>query len=446
MARLTTLIIFFKSALHFLRFDIWRITDGEVTAAKNRIYTIIKVFVISVRRFFEDKIFAKSAALTYYTLLSVVPVLALVIAIGKGFGVQYYLENQFVAIFPSHSTVLKEAFFLVDSYIQQIQGGVFFGIGFVLLFWSVLNMFSEIEIAFNDIWQIKKLRNTFRRFADYFSMMLILPILLIVSSGLSIYLNSTIQNAVLSSLIVPVWYGFLKILPFIINIVLFTLMYLFFPNTKVRFLAALFAGGVAGILFQLFQMLYISGQIWISYYNAIYGSFAALPLLLLWLWASWSIILYGAEFAFSVQNIKNYEFESDVKNISRRYENFLFVLISSVIVKRFAEKLPAMNAEELSTHYNIPIRLVNRIVSKLLDAGIIVESISTVKKTEEIVYQPAIDIQHLTLAYLFEQIDGLGSENFKIDIKNEHLKSWQATLFVQNSTQSYASSVLLKDL
>ena len=99
----------------------------------------IKVFVISVRRFFEDKIFAKSAALTYYTLLSVVPVLALVIAIGKGFGVQYYLENQFVAIFPSHSTVLKEAFFLVDSYIQQIQGGVFFGIGFVLLFWSVLN-------------------------------------------------------------------------------------------------------------------------------------------------------------------------------------------------------------------------------------------------------------------------------------------------------------------
>ena len=446
MARLTTLIIFFKSALHFLRFDIWRITDGEVTAAKNRIYTIIKVFVISVRRFFEDKIFAKSAALTYYTLLSVVPVLALVIAIGKGFGVQYYLENQFVAIFPSHSTVLKEAFFLVDSYIQQIQGGVFFGIGFVLLFWSVLNMFSEIEIAFNDIWQIKKMRNTFRRFADYFSMMLILPVLLIVSSGLSIYLNGTIQDTVLSSLIVPVWYGFLKILPFIINIVLFTLMYLFFPNTKVRFLAALFAGGVAGILFQLFQMLYISGQIWISYYNAIYGSFAALPLLLLWLWASWSIILYGAEFAFSVQNIKNYEFESDVKNISRRYENFLFVLISSVIVKRFAEKLPVMNAEELSTHYNIPIRLVNRIVSKLLDAGIIVESISTVKKTEEIVYQPAIDIQHLTLAYLFEQIDGLGSENFKIDITHEHAQPWQATLFVQNSTQSYASSVLLKDL
>ena len=161
-------------------------------------------------------------------MLSVVPVLALVIAIGKGFGVQYYLENQFVAIFPSHSTVLKEAFFLVDSYIQQIQGGVFFGIGFVLLFWSVLNMFSEIEIAFNDIWQIKKLRNTFRRFADYFSMMLILPVLLIVSSGLSIYLNGTIQDTVLSSLIVPVWYGFLKILPFIINIVLFTLMYLFF--------------------------------------------------------------------------------------------------------------------------------------------------------------------------------------------------------------------------
>jgi membrane protein len=446
MTKVSILIAFLNKAFYFLRFDIWRITDGEVTAAKNRIYTLIKVFFISIRGFFEDKIFTKSAALTYYTLLSVVPMLALVVAVGKGFGVQYFLEEQFITIFPSHESVLKEAFLLVDSYIQQIQGGVFFGIGFVLLFWSVLNMFSEIEIAFNDIWQIKKLRNTFRRFADYFSMMLVLPVLLIVSSGLSIYLNGTIQDAVLSSLIVPVWYGFLKVLPFIINIILFTLMYLFFPNTKVRFMAALLAGVVAGVLFQLFQMLYISGQIWISYYNAIYGSFAALPLLLLWLWASWSIILYGAEFAFSVQNIKNYEFELDVKTISRRYENFLYVLISSVIVKRFSEKLPAMTAEELSTHYKIPIRLVHSIIAKLVDAGIVIESFSAVHKTDEFVYQPAIDIQQLTLAYLFDKIDGLGSENFKIDTEVEHAQPWQATISTQLSAQAYSTKMLLKDL
>ncbi len=445
MRKNKSILEYLYTIYHFLMYDIWRITDGEVTAAKKRIITTIKVFYLSIRGFFEDKIFSKSAALTYYTLLSIVPILALVIAIGKGFGVQYYLEQQFITIFPSHDEVLRGAFDLVDSYIQQIQGGIFFGIGFILLIWSILNVFSEIEIAFNDIWQIKKLRNTFRRFADYFSMMLILPILLLVSSGLSIYLNANIQEIFLSSIIVPVWYGFLKVLPFILNIVIFTLMYLFFPNTKVRFLSALMAGVVAGTLFQLFQMLYISGQIWISYYNAIYGSFAAFPLLLLWLWTSWSIILYGAEFAFAMQNIKNYEFETDVKTISRRYENFLYILITSVIVKRFANQQQAISSEELSLQYKIPIRLANRIVSKLLDAGIIIEVILSNTK-ETICYQPALDINQLTIAMLFERLDSRGSENFKIDIQGEHAPQWKALLETQASAKTYSNNMLLKDI
>ncbi|MBP6231072.1 MAG: YihY/virulence factor BrkB family protein [Paludibacteraceae bacterium] len=445
MGKLSRLQAFFRKSVYFLRYDIWRTTDDEITAAKNHIYSTIKIFLVSIRGFMEDKILAKSAALTYYTLFSVVPILALVIAVGKGFGVQYYLQEQFIYLFPGHAEVLNEAFVLVDSYIQQIQGGVFLGVGFLLLFWSVITVFSEIDVAFNDIWHIKKLRNTFRRFADYFSMMLVLPILLIVSSGLSIYLNSSIQDIYFSSLIMPVWYGFLKVLPFLINIVIFTLMYLFFPNTKVRFSAALLAGIVAGVLFQLFQLLYISGQIWISYYNAIYGSFAAFPLLLLWLWASWAIILYGAEFAFAAQNIKNYEFEADVKTVSRRYENFLYILVVSVIVKRFEKKETALTAEQLSTNHKIPFRLVNRIINKLLDAGIIIEVLPN-DKSEDITFQPAIDINQLTIAYLFQQLENLGSENFKIDTIVTYTAHWQAMLSSQLSAQEYSSSVLLKDL
>lgn len=439
------IIDFILKLFRFFCYDIWRITEGEVTSKKHILYNVMKVIYLSIRGFLQDKLSTKASALTYYTLLSIVPILAVIVGVGKGFDVQYYVENQFIKIFPGQEDVLKQTFDLVDSYLQQITGGWFVGIGIVVLFWSVLNVFSQIENAFNDIWEVKKSRSTVRRFTDYFSMTLVVPILLVVSNGISIYINSNISDLYFSDVIAPVWGVFLKFLPFIINMGLFFLIYMIFPNTKVRFDCALFGGIVAGILFQVFQSLYINGQIWVSRYNAIYGSFAALPLLLLWLQLSWIIILYGAKLSFAAQNVRNYEFESDIKLITPRYQNFLYILISSVIVKRFADNQEPFSRQKIALEYKIPIQLVNRTIDKLIEANIISEMLSQ-KVMDEKVYQPAMDINKLTVAFLFDKIDTFGSENFKIDTQSRHFKQWQALISTQKKSEDYSSTVLLRDL
>ena len=439
------IIDFILKLFRFFCYDIWRITEGEVTSKKHILYNVIKVLYLSIRGFLQDKLSTKASALTYYTLLSIVPILAVIVGVGKGFDVQYYVENQFIKIFPGQEDVLKQTFDLVDSYLQQITGGWFVGIGIIVLFWSVLNVFSQIENAFNDIWEVKKSRSTVRRFTDYFSMTLVVPILLVVSNGISIYINSNISDLYFSDVIAPVWGVFLKFLPFIINMGLFVLIYMIFPNTKVRFDCALFGGIVAGILFQVFQSLYINGQIWVSRYNAIYGSFAALPLLLLWLQLSWIIILYGAKLSFAAQNVRNYEFESDIKLITPRYQNFLYILISSVIVKRFADNQEPFSRQKIALEYKIPIQLVNRTIDKLIEANIISEMLSQ-KVMDEKVYQPAMDINKLTVAFLFDKIDTFGSENFKIDTQSRHFKQWQALISTQKKSEDYSSTVLLRDL
>ncbi len=439
------IIDFILKLFRFFCYDIWRITEGEVTSKKHILYNVMKVIYLSIRGFLQDKLSTKASALTYYTLLSIVPILAVIVGVGKGFDVQYYVENQFIKIFPGQEDVLKQTFDLVDSYLQQITGGWFVGIGIVVLFWSVLNVFSQIENAFNDIWEVKKSRSTVRRFTDYFSMTLVVPILLVVSNGISIYINSNISDLYFSDVIAPVWGVFLKFLPFIINMGLFFLIYMIFPNTKVRFDCALFGGIVAGVLFQVFQSLYINGQIWVSRYNAIYGSFAALPLLLLWLQLSWIIILYGAKLSFAAQNVRNYEFESDIKLITPRYQNFLYILISSVIVKRFADNLEPFSRQKIALEYKIPIQLVNRTIDKLIEANIISEMLSQ-KVMDEKVYQPAMDINKLTVAFLFDKIDTFGSENFKIDTQSRHFKQWQALISTQKKSEDYSSTVLLRDL
>ena len=217
------------------------------------------------------------------------------------------------------------------------------------------------------------------------------------------------------------------------------------PNTKVKFINALIAGFVAGTALQIFQMIYISGQIWITKYNAIYGSFAALPLLLLWLQLSWNIILMGVELSFSLQNIQKFYFEKETKNISRRYNDFFTILITSLIAKRFAEGESPLTVDEISEKHSIPIRLTNQIIDLLQELEIIVPTPST--NDEEIMaYQPAFDINLLSVKLLMKKVDCFGSENFKVDKDIEYSSHWNALMLSRESFYSIENDQLLKDL
>lgn len=437
---------FVSKTIHFITDDIWRITGNEVSGLKQLGINAIKTCILAGRSFTNENLQSKASALTYSTLLAIVPLLAVLLGIAKGFGLQDIVRNALADYFPGHDIELNKAFEFVDSYLAQARGGVILGIGFILLFYTVVSLISNIEDAFNDIWQIKKSRSFPRKVTDYLALFLILPILMTASSGISLFM-STIQNTILEQFVflTPFINAVLKIAPFVITALVFTALYIFLPNTRVKFVPGLIAGVIAGFAFQIFQFIYISGQIWVSKYNAIYGSFAAIPLLLLWLQLSWLICLFGGSLAYAAQNVQKFSFERDSRNISRRYKDFITVMIASLIVKRFETGEKPYTADELSQSYHIPLRLTTELLYELTELHILTE-VPDEDDEWTIYYQPALDTNHITVAFLLEKIDQAGSENFKIDYQNTFNPQWQTVLKVREDMLSQTGDLLLKDL
>jgi membrane protein len=441
-----------KWGIRFVTIDIWRITGNEVSGLREVYLKIGRTILLAGRGFKNDQLSTRASALTYSTLLSIVPLLAVLLGIAKGFGFQDTVRQELINYFPGHNAEFNKAFEFVNSCLAQAQGGVFIGIGLILLLWTVISLISSIEDTFNDIWQIQKSRPWYRKITDYLALFLILPVLMISSSGLSIFIY-TIQNSFLSQYVflTPIVGTTLKVAPYFFTILAFTGLYISLPNTKVKFINGLVAGCLAGVAFQFFQYIYISGQIWVSKYNAIYGSFAALPLLLLWLQLSWLICLFGAEISYASQNVEKFVFERDSKNISRRYHDFLTLLIASLIIKRFVKGDEPYTADQLSNEFRIPIRLTTRILYFLTRLGIIIE-VNYGDDLRIVHYQPAIDVNGITVSYLLNAIDKAGpydktgSEDFKIDTPHLYPKEWQSLLNAREKMTAETYNTLLKDL
>jgi membrane protein len=443
---ITRMNAFLKKAIHFVTYEMWRITGNEVSGIKELGINTIKTTILAGRSFQNENLQSRASALTYSTLLAIVPLLAVILGIAKGFGFQETVRKVLIDYFPGQENELIQAFEFGESYLAQTQGGVILGIGLVLLFYTVIGLISNIENTFNDIRQIKKSRSLARKITDYLALFLILTVLMTASSGMSIF-ASTLQNTILDEFVflTPIVDLTIKVAPFIIASLVFAALYIFLPNTKVRFLPGLIAGIVAGCAFQAFQLIYISGQIWVSKYNAIYGSFAAIPLLLLWLQLSWLICLFGGSLAYSIQNVSKFNFERDSKNISRRYKDFVTILITTLIVKRFIKGDKPYTADELSEKYHIPIRVTTETLYLLTDLHIITEVID-VEDEWTIYYHPAIDVNQISVGFVLKQIDEYGSENFKIDTKHKFKQEWNTILKTREDMLSANENILLKDL
>ena len=431
--------------LQFITVDIWRVTESEVTKRKFSLYNIIKTIYVTIKQFVDDRIAAKASALTYSTLLAIVPMLAILFAIARGFGFDKLMETQLFANFGGQTETTEAILTFVDSYLEHAKGGIFIGVGLAMLLWTVLNLINNIEVTFNHIWQVKKSRNMYRKITDYFSMFLLMPILIVFSSGVTLFMSTVFAKMEDYILLGSLSKFLIKLIPFAITWLMFTGLYVFMPNTNVRFKHALPAGILAGTIYQFVQFFYISGQIWVSKYNAIYGSFAALPLFLLWLQTSWTICLFGVQLTYTSQNIRFFSFDRDTRNVSRRYRDFISLLIISLICKRFEQQDKPYTADEISSKHRIPIRLVNRTLSELQEIKMIHE-VLTGEKEPEIGYQPSIDLSQLSVGLLLERIDQFGSEDFKIDKEKEFGSEWEVLLSAREKYLNSASEILVKDL
>jgi membrane protein len=434
--RIKVVILFFST-------DIWRLAEGELSRNKRIYIRLAKKLILSARGFINNDLMLKAAALTFYTIMAIVPILALIVVIGRSFGFQDAIDSFITDAFSSQQELIPFLTDFINNYINQAHGGIFVGVGVAVLLWSVVNMFRHIENNFNAIWNVKKSRALAYQFATYLSLIILVPVFIGLSSGISIYINQRVGSA-LMAFASPLNHFLWQLLPYLFYWMLFTAVYLIVPNTRVRFPHALLAGIVAGTGFMLFQHFYVSGQINLSRYNTVYGSFAAIPLLLFWLQISWVIVLYGAELSFVSQNLRQYAFERETGNISRRYKDTVTLMIMKIIIDRFAQNQSAVSAEVLADKYNIPIRLANDLIRLLVDVKMIVETAS--KPHEEKFYIPAFDINRMTVGMLYERIENHGSDNLNIDADGVLSRIHPVIDALKTDLSETTTQILIKDL
>jgi len=428
--------------------QIW-VPDSEVKNKPRRmLLRFLRIISLGVQGFNEDKLTVRASALTYFTLLSIVPVLALGFGIAKGFGLDAVLEDEIAKNMAGQKEAMEYIISFTHSMLNSAKGGLVAGIGLALLLWSVMKLLMSIESAFNTIWEIEKARSYSRKFTDYFAIMLLSPILMIISSSSAVFLSTKITSATHQSALLefaaPWVISIASIFPYIIVWILFTILYMVMPNTKVEFRSAVIAGIITGTAFQAFQGLYIYFQSSASRTSAIYGSFAALPLFLVWLQISWLLVLLGGEISYAVQNAgaKGSLVEEDEMSIS--FQRKIVLLISKVIIDRFSKAEKAIFAEEISEKTGVSLNSTNYILKRLTEVGIISKVITD--NADKIAYQPALCISKIDIDKILTSYEKLGMSRESF-LKKEEYGDFINTinnLFIENNTKN--KTVLLRDI
>ncbi|MCD6297113.1 MAG: YihY/virulence factor BrkB family protein [Deltaproteobacteria bacterium] len=437
-----------RNIIDFITHGIWRIRLGTLPRNKSFFLKQLRIIILAFRGFAEDKCYLRASALTFYTLLSVVPAAALAFGVAKGFGLQKLLEKQLFERLQGQEEVLTRIITFANSMLEETRGGLIAGIGVVLLFWLIIKLLGNIEASFNDIWGIRQARTYGRKLSDYLSVMLTCPLLLILSGSITVFITTRIEQITqridMLGAISPLISLLLKSLPLCVIWLLFTFVYIFMPNTKVRFRAGLLGGIIAGLVYQALQWGYITFQIGVSKYGAIYGSFAALPLFLIWLQISWLIVLFGAEISFAFQNVDTYEFEPDCLRVKPSFKRLLALRIAHSCIKSFSNGDKPQSAEQISHDLEIPIRLVNQILFELVQCRILTEAKET--SESEALFLPAMNIDRLSINYVIQALEGLGTEGIPVAQSRELSKlSGCLTEFIETIGKSQAN-LLLKDI
>jgi len=408
-----TLAANISQTAQFLKTDVWRLKANQLSPRQFFAIKQLRILLLAVRRFIEDKCDLRASALTFYSLLSIVPVAAMAFAIAKGFGVDKILAQQLMTSLEGHEEVAEKIIRFSQSLLENTKGGAIAGVGIVILFWTVVKVLGNIESSFNDIWGVKSARSFNRKLADFLSIMTICPILFIAASGATVLITTQVTAIVerlsflgyLARLIILC----LKILPYAVVWLLFTFIYAFMPNTKVEFKSALWGGIFAGTIYQLVQFAYITFQVGVANYGAIY---AALPLFLAWLQLSWLIVLFGAEVSFAHQNVASFESEPDCLNVSHSFKRITALLVTYLCVKKFINAETPPTAVDIARELEVPIPLVRSLLTELTESRLLSEV--CLDHLNQIAYQPACDIDRLNVAGIMERLDQRGVDTITI--------------------------------
>ena len=353
----------------------------------------------------------RSAAMTFYTLISIVPIVALIFAVLKGFGMTEDLVQNLYGLLPQMPEVVDYVVDFAQNTLARTQGGWVAAISLVTLFWAVIRVFGSIEDAFNNIWEVKNTRSMARKYSDYITVVVLAPILWIVATSFATYTRQIFGVDDSMWLKVGSEIGSMAIVW-----LMFTFIYIIIPNTKVQFSAALMAGIIAGSIFLGFQWGYLYLQKWMTSYNAIYGSFAALPLFLLGMQNSREILLLGGELSFAYQNEKRFEEERQSLMSSHDCRRKLMVGIMTIVVEWMRQGRGPIPVAELRERMEIPTRILSNLLFSLTRAGMLGE-VHISNKEYDVAYVPTRDISTLRVYDIIEAVEREGLDFEQVEME-----------------------------
>ena len=382
----------------------WRIS----TFVTDFFLKTVAVLVVSADRFVKDASAISASALTFYSTLSFIPVVALILAIARGFGAASALEDWLKEQTYTNPEVMQWVMNVAGKALDHTQGGVIAGFGILLLIWSVIRMLSSTELAMNRIWGVKKGRGIVKKFTDYLSILFIAPILIVLISSMNVFMMSNLQNYALDegflSYAGVALKALLTVIPYVLVWFLFVFLYMFMPTTPVKFKYALVSGIVAGTIFQVVQWFYIRFQVGVSSYNAIYGGLAALPLLLVWLQLSWSIVLWGTELCYIMRN-RHFLYRDVLYAGNRWVDNVdVAVRVLRYIAEEYAGGQGGTALSALCKKLRISSSKVRIVVEELVEQKVLVE----VKDEDDVSYFPAMDFRNLALSDIIVRLSDMG--------------------------------------
>lgn len=438
-----------SKVLYFFKVGIWEVRQTDLSRGRALSVKVLRVVLLAVRRFLADDCKKTAAVLTYYSLLNVVPVLAVAFAIAKGFGLEKLIEGQIIHIAEKANWqpgATDQLLAFSHNLLNQAKGGVIAGVGIILLFWTVISILEKIEESLNEIWEIRESRTLVRKFSDYMAVMVLGPILLVVSSSATVLLASEVKvilGHVAVSGIGKVVLLLLGLLPYVTIWILMTTIYLIMPNGRIPLRSALAGGITAGTVSQIVQWVYIKFQIGVSAQGAVYGSFAALPLFLAWLQTSWMIVLFGAEIAHASEHHETYGYHPDYSRISASARKVLMLRVFHLLTKRFGAAQPPLAAKQIASTLEIPLRLVKSLLEDLVDVGLV----QTAKGAGgRVAFQPGRTVEDITLKLALDEYEKAGITEVPRPRSEDADKILEYLQGISEAVEKSPANVLLKKI
>jgi membrane protein len=437
--------------LTFFKAGIWEIQLKDLSPIEALCIKYLRIILLASRGFMRDNCQRTASVLTYYSLLNVVPVVAVAFAMAKGFGLEKLIEKQILQMAEKanwQADITTQIISFSHKLLDQAKGGLIAGVGVVLLLWTVISIMGKIEESLNEIWEIKKPRTLVRKFSDYIAMMVFAPVLVIISSSATVLVASQVKVIVNKIAVLGVFskviFLLLNLLPYASIWVLLTMLYLIMPNTKIPIRSAIWGGVVAGTIAQIVQWVYIKFQIGVASYGAIYGSFAALPLFLGMLQMSWMIVLFGAEIAYADDHYETFGFHPDYSRLSVSSKRLLMLRIFHLLTKKFSLGEKPLSAHQIAHALEIPVRLVRQLLHELSDVGLVVETAKGIKS--EVAFQPGRTIENITVKFALDEYEKYGITKIPDDQSDEAQKISKYLRGISETMDKSPANVRLKEI